>query len=156
MRKNYFPTSRVGQLANLTPFKPVWLGSELTNYREAESTYSSYPLDTLPPVPADILDGTFSWLLESPLPESSCGNSEAYSKKLKKALEELKSSASKIGLELPEEFIYLMSNSDLRARVISLTGSYWSIDRFFPCPISDGYLALFRSEGQECFFGIYI
>lgn len=48
------------------PFPFEWVGVGIMNYREAPLTYASCQLDEIPPIPDHVLDGTYSWLRETP------------------------------------------------------------------------------------------
>jgi hypothetical protein len=50
-------------LSSKLPFPTGWYGTEIPGYRICHETYERYPVDFLPPIPEELLDGTFSWLV---------------------------------------------------------------------------------------------
>ncbi len=131
--------------ANLTPFPAGWWSVDLEGYREVEGTYGLFPYDSLPPLPEGLFQGDFRWLKGS---RQRAPSKPHPSKKL----DHLAAAAATLGLELPDEFGFLMSRSALRRRVRSCTDCFFN----WPKRISEspggegGQLVRFYSDSQGC------
>jgi uncharacterized protein (TIGR02996 family) len=102
--------------ANPTPFPAVWKGTGLGRYRPCDSTYCSWPYDTLPDLPVGEFRGEFQWLALARPPQGGRRGSAA-DPEGRESLQRLVSKVKGQGLRLPESFLRLMA-SDLLPRAI--------------------------------------
>ncbi|MFO0594473.1 MAG: hypothetical protein U0228_04195 [Myxococcaceae bacterium] len=127
------------------PFKPVWASFDLGEYRECAGTYEVYSYKSIPPIDEGELDGTFSWL-----------GAKGRAKNAKQAahVEKLAAQAKKAGLELPADFVYLLSRPSLCATIPSCTACEWDLsEKLMPSKALPGsFTVRFLRDQQDVFF----
>ncbi|MEX1232340.1 MAG: hypothetical protein WEB58_18995 [Planctomycetaceae bacterium] len=143
-------------------FPPIWVGSDLSDYRTADGTYDRYPLSSLPPTPDDEFNGDFQWLLSQPSPmdydrrfQEFWTNYDAL-EKWKAEAPDRKSSllceAVDRNIKIPDAFFNFMDDIDLVARLRSPTDCYFDYPAtVIPYPTAHcGHFIHFWSDSQHC------
>jgi hypothetical protein len=143
--------------ANPTPFPAAWWGIELGDYREEGGTYNRYEYRSIPPLPEAHLDPLIAWLVESP----STGNEDTsegsvdlreYRANLRRRLNGIQASASKLGLTIPAEYVELAVDDNTQELIPSCTDCYFDLGaKLTPSPFGDGgFLLKFYIDSQSC------
>ena len=142
-------------LPSQSPFPAHWWGTHLIpaldHVRPDVGTYGRYEYDRLPPIPFQ-LRGGFEWLTTAPYHED--GNICQYrGAENAVAYEELKRSAERLGVRLPEAFASFMERRALHDRIRSNTDCYLFLaSQPLPSPVDDGHLVRFLADSQGCIF----
>jgi hypothetical protein len=139
--------------ADKTSFPVSWLSVELKGYRDwpEHNTYAVFPYESLPTLPAELFRGDFQWLTKSS-PEAPPSESDhAY---WQSEFSRIMTSASQMGLKLPEPFVKFMESSELRGRVRSATDCYFELpDQIAEYPSGERrYLISFLTDSQGSLF----
>ncbi len=141
----------------LTSFKSRWYSFGLGEARPCKGTYCFYPLESLPPIPESLLQGTFHWLTpmdyDIEQSEQQCySSSEEYASILAEtvSLREIMTSAQQLGLSLPDTFLRFMASPKLLNRIPSCTDCFFELSKkIVPCPGSEnGYIIRFLNTCQ--------
>ena len=142
-----------------SPFQATWSMHALPGLREIDATYGGWDYGTLPPLPAHLFDGSFSWL--PPLPDDFlCSEREAgyrpkeildYRRNVAR-LEQLEAEADSLNIALPASFVRFMGDSELVFRMRSCTDCYFTVPRrILASGAGDaGYFLRFLSDSQDC------
>lgn len=128
-----------------SPFKPAWVSFDLGDYRPCDGTYEVYPAKSLPPVHASDLDEAFSYLGRERRTKQPAAA---------KLVARLEREASKAGLSLPADFVYLMSRPALCRCVPSCTACEWTLsEHLIPSKALRGaFTVRFLKDQQDVFF----
>ncbi len=131
------------------PFGHGWWGTDLGKYRACDSTYCSFPSESLPPLTN--FDGTLSWL--GTLPEQLDRQMEIHRNDPSERgqIDAIAEQARHLGLTLPPAFVELMGSSELQDRIPSCTACYFKLaDRIIPCPAAEqGSIVGFLRDQQD-------
>jgi len=151
-------------LPSQSPFPCRWWGTGLekaglADVRPDVGTYGRYEFDRLPPLPFE-MRGDFAWLAAAPAHEQSIGDKMADANAA--AIPELRESATKLGLRLPEAFVkfmetpelhQFMETPELHQRIRSNTDCYLDLcPEPIRSPLGGGYLVRFLTDSQGCLF----
>jgi hypothetical protein len=144
------------------PFPRVWIAGDLGDYRPCESTYCRYDCQSLPPLPADPLNGSYSWLEYQPSPL-------AFDKRFAKEWDSkavgswkecwdvvrprLIAHANQCGAAIPDTFMTFFSNVELVTRMRSPTACFFrASDQLISFPSAHGgHFIHFLSDSQNCY-----
>jgi hypothetical protein len=133
----------------LTPFRSGWYAFDLGQYRPCDGTYCLSPYEGLPPVPTP--DESLAWL--GPLDEHTDQQMHIHRNRQVASgkLDQIETSAQRLGLTLPPSFLRLMGSPELQNRIPSCTACYFSLSNdIIPCPGSEqGYIVRFLNDQQE-------
>lgn len=91
-----------------------WVGSDIPGYREGGNTYNFYAAETLPPLPADVFDGSLSWLTRPTVGDLM-------------APIDASAELAALGPGLPAPFLTLMTSPELLGSVPSCTDCEWGL-----------------------------
>ena len=144
------------------PFSAIWIGGDLGTYRQCDSTYGRYDLGSLPSLPDDEFDGSYSWLRRHPSPieyderfARSWGDKGimAWADDAEKSRLELISSAKKVGVHIPNEFLAFIFDPTLVSMLRSPTDCYFrKPSTLIPgMGSAGGHFAHFLSDSQNCY-----
>ena len=135
------------------PFESGWFGQSIPLYRSAGSAHARFELDSLPPVPKQYLDGTYSWLDEwaPDDPRLSPEGRDEIAADFDASMERVRTQARAFGFVLPREVIDFMTNVRLRRAICLATDQClrWP-DRIVAAPGDAGrFLVMFFAGGQD-------
>jgi hypothetical protein len=140
--------------ASRAPFQAHWWSWELPGARPCGSTYCAFPYEDLPPLDPALFQGRFGWL--PPLSEEMRARMEVYRRseaaaQLAGRLDGLRQEAGRLGLRLPEAFLYFMARPELGDQIPSNTACYFDLsDHIIQLPVDDGgFLIRFLNDQQE-------
>jgi uncharacterized protein (TIGR02996 family) len=135
--------------ANLTKFEFAWWGTGIGPARESVSTYERFQYHDQPPLPVEIMDGTFAWLCETEPESLSFRAGRRWKAFCAKKREQ--------GYFVPREFERFLTDSDLPARIKSCTDNYFQpppnpkAEDSTPCAEwEDGLFVSFYADSQYC------
>ena len=143
--------------SELTPFQSRWYSFGLGEARPCKGTYCFYPIDSLPPIPESLFQGTFHWLIPmdvdiEQLEQQNYSSSEKYASIVAETLRlrELMTLAQQLGLSLPDTFLRFMASPKLLNRIPSCTDCFFELSKkIVPCPGSEnGYIIRFLNASQ--------
>ncbi len=124
------------------PFPSGWYSSGgLGSFRPCEATYCRVPYESLPPIPAALLQGTLHWLIpldrdiqreqQDAFPSRSWDFSPDHWRNIM-------TSSLELSLSLPDAFRQLMDSPALMNRIPSCTNCYFGLSKkLVPCPRSE-------------------
>ena len=139
-----------------TPYLPYasgWFSWGLGSYRPCNATYCLVPYESLPSIPAPLLQGTLHWLLplepdlqreqQDQFPSRCWGFSPDH-------WMTILASSLKLGIALPNTFRQLMNSPMLMERIPSCTNCYFGLSkRLVPCPGREkGFILRFLNAAQ--------
>jgi uncharacterized protein (TIGR02996 family) len=134
--------------ANLTNFEFAWWGTGIEPARETGATYERFRYHDQPPLPVEMLDGTFAWLRGSK-PQRPYSQGPMWKDFCAEKREQ--------GYFVPGEFERFLSDKDLPARIKSCTDNYFERP---PDPTAghsapsaeweDGLFVTFYADSQYC------
>ncbi len=139
-----------------SPFRCVWLFSELKGYRELPkcSTYFPFPYRKLPPLPDELFDGDLEWLASEPVRTDIDDDAIDY---FREYSESLQAEAIELGVVIPRSFRAFFANPDLIRRVRSCTDAYFEFSGKSVTPFGNGYLIRFLADSQDvCFWNLFL
>lgn len=128
----------------------AWWSIDLPGYRDHPSeyvTYSSFPVEGLPPIGGE-LDETMSWLLSLPPVPQSLGEPPDEDPPAREATgEELADLLRGVDVVVPGAFHTFLIDGRLRTRVRSVTSCYLELPDFVVA-VDDGIVVHFLSDQQ--------
>ena len=144
--------------ANPTPFPSGWKGTDLGRYRPCDSTYCSWPYDTLPALPVDQFRGEFQWLEPARAGRGGRRRSGADSAG-RQRLQRLVSELTGQGLRLPESFLRFMAAHDLQRAIRSVTACFFKLPEGAVADPTGGggfHLTCYRESQDVFLWDLYV
>lgn len=133
------------------PFRLAWWSFDLGRYRPCDGIYCYSPYTSLPLLPDGM--GALDWL--GPLDPKTDREMAIHrnAPEARGALAAILADATKLGLTLPESFVYLMGSAELRDRIPSCTACFFKLsEHIVPCIGSEqGYVVRFLNDQQDVF-----
>ena len=124
-------------------FGRAWYATDLGPYRPCRATYEIYHFESLPPIPAGRLTGTFDWL----------GDTGSRHDEAAAELARISNDLATIGLALPADYVAFRADTSFRYALdeVSVTSSWSDVAGPAPSPVEQG-AALVRifSDQQYC------
>jgi hypothetical protein len=144
------------------PFPAIWIGGDLGDFRQCDSTYCRYDYLSLPRLPTYLFDGSFSWLRRHPSPLTydkrfakgwSEQKRESWKEKAERVCPGLQRAAREYGTALPSVFIAFLLDVDLVTMIRSPTDCYFCLpEAVIPnCGDEGGHFVHFLSDSQNCY-----
>lgn len=143
----------------MKPFRKTWtsFGIDVVRPNAPFATYSDFDYSMLPPIPDVKLDGSLDWLREEGHVDAKY--QEEYGRDTPEetwsdAIARLEKQAGALGLSIPEAYLTLISDYDLRKRLRSPTASFLTI----PDEITEiadrenEFLMTIYQDSQSCFY----
>ena len=144
------------------PFPAIWVGGDLGPFRHCDSTYGRYDLASLPRLPDDEFDGSYSWLRRHPSPLEyderfarawGDNGAVAWAAEAERARPELIGSAQAAGVNIPDEFLTFILDPTLVTMLRSPSDCYF---RLSPHLVpgggpAGGSFVHFLSDSQNCY-----
>jgi hypothetical protein len=144
-----------------TYFEACWYGFDLGDYRPSDGTYESYASHTLPSLPEEIFEGTFTWLTKSTIVDGAdpadiaqawLEQRNQFVERITYCLPKLVAYAEIQGVVLPEAFLRFYTQPKHFAFINSCTGCYFDIPETLvpPQQPGQGYFLPFYHDSQGC------
>ena len=137
---------------------PVWSFSSLPGIRETanQSAFGAWSLDSLPPIPNHLFDGTFDWLTNAPVYIGTTEDAESFAESIGK-LNALKDRTTALGLKLPSDFMRFMTAPLLATKIERSALFFVHSERIVRNPRGAGFFVQFMEECQGCeYWNLYL
>jgi uncharacterized protein (TIGR02996 family) len=120
--------------ANLSPYPASWLGPDLRPLRTGPDRPGEYAYESLPPIPNDLHERDWDWLLEPNVPRPAVTRNVLDVR----ALEWVTERAQKAGIQLPSVFVALFTGGAAQQLLVRTGSRFAPTQGISPCPRQPG------------------